>query len=76
MQLLRNQPSPGKVADLNEGQVLQFEAIAYENSSARGRPISHWSPGEVRDLNQQVTGCSLFFGRAGDQLIPRVFKVY
>ncbi|WP_025689482.1 COG3415 family protein [Paenibacillus zanthoxyli] len=49
VQTLRDEPRPGTQPTFTEQQVLQIVAIAYENPEAIGRPISHWTPREVRD---------------------------
>lgn len=49
VQLLSDQPRPGTPPTFTEQQVLQMVAIACEDPAASGRPISHWTPREVRD---------------------------
>nr|WP_237712695.1 helix-turn-helix domain-containing protein [Paenibacillus elgii] len=49
VQTLRDQPRPGTPATFTEQQVLQIVAIACEDPTLSGRPISHWTPREVRD---------------------------
>jgi putative transposase len=46
---LRDRPRPGTPPTFTEEQVLQIVAIACEEPSASDRPISHWTPREVRD---------------------------
>lgn len=49
IQLFRDQPRPGAPSTFTEQQVLQIVAIACEDPTLSGRPISHWTPREVRD---------------------------
>jgi putative transposase len=49
VQLLQDQPRPGAPVTFTEQQVLQIMAIACEDPTLSGRPISHWTPREVRD---------------------------
>jgi len=49
VQTLSDQPRPGTPPTFTEQQVLQIVAIACEDPTASGRPISHWTPREVRD---------------------------
>jgi len=49
LQTLRDRPRPGTPPTFSEQRVLQIVAIACEDPSACDRPISHWTPREVRD---------------------------
>ncbi|WP_019533300.1 helix-turn-helix domain-containing protein [Paenibacillus ginsengihumi] len=49
VQTLSDLPRPGTPPTFTEQQVLQIVAIACEDPAASGRPISHWTPREVRD---------------------------
>jgi putative transposase len=49
IQVLRDEPRPGTPPTFTEQQVVQVVAIACEDPKACGRPVSHWTPREVRD---------------------------
>jgi putative transposase len=49
LETLRDRPRPGTPPTFTAEQVLQIVAIACEEPSACGRPISHWTAREVRD---------------------------
>jgi putative transposase len=49
LQTLRDRPRPGTPPKFTEQQVLQIVAISCEDPSACDRPITHWTPREVRD---------------------------
>lgn len=49
LETFRDQPRPGTPPTFSEQQVLQIVAIACEDPKVCGRPISHWTPREVRD---------------------------
>jgi len=48
-QRLADAPRPGAVPRLNAEQVCQIVALACEQPSGSGRPISHWSHRELAD---------------------------
>lgn len=49
VQLLSDRARPGTPPKFSEQQVLQIVALSCEDPAACGRPISHWTPREVRD---------------------------
>lgn len=49
VQTLRDRPRPGRPPTFNKQQVMQIVAIACENPSACGRPISQWTQRDVRN---------------------------
>jgi putative transposase len=48
-QTLRDLPRPGTPPTFTEQQVLQIVAISCETPTDCDRPVSHWTPREVRD---------------------------
>ncbi|MNM55668.1 hypothetical protein D3C81_668120 [compost metagenome] len=50
LQVLRDEPRPGHPHTFTAEQAVQIVAIACEDPKDCGRPISHWSPREVRCL--------------------------
>jgi|GEM_PF-1894573 len=49
VEILSDAPRPGTPPTFTPEQVVQIVAIACENPQASGRPVSHWTPREVRD---------------------------
>lgn len=49
VQLLSDRARPGTPPTFSEQQVLQIVALSCEDPAACGRPISHWTPREVRE---------------------------
>ncbi|GGF65779.1 hypothetical protein GCM10010912_08540 [Paenibacillus albidus] len=49
LQALRDEPHPGHPSTFSAEQVVQIVAIASVDPKDCGRPISHWTPREVRD---------------------------
>lgn len=49
VKVLSDEPRPGTPATFTAEQVVQIVALACEDPSASGRPISHWTPRELAE---------------------------
>jgi putative transposase len=49
VELLSDAPRPGAPATFTPEQVVQMIAIACEDPKESDRPVSHWTPREIRD---------------------------
>lgn len=49
VEILSDAPRPGAPARFTPEQIVQIVAIACEDPKESGRPISHWTPREVRN---------------------------
>ncbi len=47
--VLTDDPRPGRPPSFSEKQIVDIVALACEDPSSSGRPISHWTPREVAE---------------------------
>jgi putative transposase len=45
--LLADEPRPGPPPQFNPGQICQIVAVACEDPTASGHPVTHWTPSEL-----------------------------